>query len=152
MINAWAARHGITPEALTDLLHICGAFSQPSQAPGMSESSVQQRVRLAASQAGVRLWRNNCGGFKADTGQFVRYGLANETAAMSKHIKSSDLVGITPYVVTGGDVGRTVGIFTAIEVKKHGWKFTGSPRETAQLRFILLVRALGGIGQFSTGE
>ena len=116
----------------------------------MSEAAAQQRVRLEASQKGARLWRNNCGVLEDKTGRPVRYGLANDSPAVNKMIKSSDLIGITPHVVTPQDVGRTLGIFTAIEVKRHGWCFRGQDRETAQLRFIILVLSMGGIGKFST--
>lgn len=43
-------------------------------------------------------------------GQRIEYGLTPGSA---------DIIGITPYVVTAADVGRTLGLFTSLEVK-HG--------------------------------
>ena len=70
----------------------------------------------------------------------VRYGLGNDSAQVNAVLKSSDLIGITP---VGG-----VGIFTSYEIKKPGWRYTGTPREVAQLRWLELVVSLGGIGKF----
>lgn len=120
--------------------------------PGLtSEAAAQQACRLAATSSGARLWRNNVGAGKLEGGSFLRWGLANESEAMNKHIKSSDLIGITPVVITAEMVGQTVGVFTAREIKRPGWKYTGTDREKAQLRFIELVNAMGGDAAFSTG-
>ena len=151
-LTAWADRWNIPYEAITDLLQLNGITSVPQ--PGKkSEVAIQQRVRLSASAAGVRLWRNNCGVAENPNGQPVRYGLANESTKINRVLKSSDLIGITPVTVTPEHIGQTHGLFTAIEVKKQNWKFSGTDREIAQLRFILLVKSLGGIGEFNnTGE
>jgi len=149
-VQEWANKWGVPQEALSELFDHESPW-EPTYT-GMTEASVQQRVRLAASKAGMRLWRNNVGGFIDDYGHFVRYGLANESTAMNKKIKSSDLIGITPHVVGAGDVGKTLGIFTAVEVKEGSWKFKGNPHETAQQNFINLVRAMGGYGAFANSE
>jgi hypothetical protein len=128
------------PEAASELLELVGAGESEAQHPGMSEASVQQRIRLQHQQTGGRLWRNNSGVLTDTDGRPVRYGLANDSSKINKLIKSSDLIGITP--VNG------VGVFTAVEVKKGDWKFSGSDRELAQLRFIMLVQSMGGIGRF----
>lgn len=151
LINDWAARWGVPDQAINDLLTMVSADDIPTIKPGVSEASVQQRVRLEASRAGARLWRNNNGVAENRNGQPVRYGLANESSKVNSVLKSSDLIGITPHVVTPADVGKTHGIFTAVEVKKQSWKFTGEERETAQLRFILLVLSMGGIAKFNNG-
>ena len=115
---------------------------------GGSESAVQQAIRLDESKKGNRLWRNNNGAcMDAKTGRQIRYGLANDSAKMNKHIKSSDLIGITPVTVGG----KTFGVFTSIECKRAGWRYTGTPREKAQLAWIELVTSMGGIGRFATG-
>ena len=117
----------------------------------MKESDLYKPIQAAATARGDRLWRNNCGGFYDETGRFIRYGLANESAAMSATVKSGDLVGIVRRVIMPQDVGRIIGVFANLEVKKPGWHYTGTPREAAQLAFNELVVSLGGIAGFITG-
>ena len=117
------------------------------------EAQAQNAVRLAASQAGARLWRNNLGAGKSDNGSFVRWGLANDTAALNDHIKSGDLIGIRPVLITPAHVGQVLGVFVSREVKRPGWRFRpNDKREAAQQRWIELVRSLGGDAAFTTGE
>jgi hypothetical protein len=150
-LTEWANRWNIPQGAVNELLSMTGCDCVSGGK--VSESAIQQRVRLSASAKGIRLWRNNVGVAENPNGQPIRYGLANESTKINQVIKSSDLIGITPHVVGAGDIGRTFGIFTAIEVKRAGWKFAGSKREMAQLKFILLVLSMGGIGKFTnTGE
>ena len=155
-IQQWALRHNIQPKALAELraVFLAGEVLPELQAldSTQSEAAVQQQVRLSASHAGARLWRNNVGAFKDDKGNFVRYGLANESARMNQVIKSSDLIGIRPVTVTPDMVGSVIGQFTAREVKKGNWKWRGSGREVAQRKFMEIVNALGGDAKFTTGE
>lgn len=117
------------------------------------EAQAQNAVRLAASQAGARLWRNNLGAGKLENGSFVRWGLANDTAALNDHIKSGDLIGIRPVLITPAHVGQVLGVFVSREVKRPGWRFRpNDKREAAQQRWIELVRGLGGDAAFTTGE
>lgn len=88
------------------------------------------------------------GAFQAASGSWVRYGLANESKAMNQHIKSSDLIGFTPVVVTAEMVGKTIPVFTAIETKEEGYVPRGKAQQShyeAQDRFCDRVRAHGGI-------
>ena len=117
-----------------------------------NETTIQDQIRLEASQAGLRLWRNNVGACRDTKGRLIRYGLANDSAAVNRALKSSDLIGIRPVVVTQEHVGRIIGQFVAREVKRSGWEYHGTPREQAQLRFIELVRSLGGDACFATGK
>lgn len=102
-----------------------------------SEASVLKRIMLAASRLGQTVWRNNVG--KAWMGKrlafayvtlvdsrgnshvfapgdvvvlkqarFVEFGLV---------VGASDLIGIEQMIVTEADVGRTLGVFVALEVK-----------------------------------
>jgi hypothetical protein len=57
----------------------------------------------------------------------------------------SDLIGITPHVVTAEDVGRTIGVFTAMELKQVK-DSTDSARKKLQGNFLKLVNSLGGLG------
>lgn len=118
----------------------------------MSEATIQKKIRLAYANNGVTLWRNNVGACQDASGNFIRYGLANESKQMNDNIKSSDLIGIKPIVITQDMVGATIGQFVAIETKRPGWKYTGTDREKAQLKFIELVKRLGGDAGFCTGD
>jgi len=151
-LAAWAARHAIPPAALDDLRRILlGADDTPPATPGASEAAVQSQLRIAASQVGGRLWRNNVGVLRDERGVPVRFGLCNESPVINARCKSSDLIGLRPHVVTPADMGRTLGVFMAREVKRPGWRYAGTPREVAQLRFIELVVSLGGDAAFTTG-
>ena len=125
---------------------------------GKSEARVQQDAQVAASRAGARLWRNNSGSTPPceHCGRKpirpVRYGLCNVSKKVNTEIKSSDLVGITPVLITPDMVGQTLGVFTAVECKPEGWVFGKDPkREIPQQRFINLVNSLGGRAKFYTG-
>lgn len=110
-----------------------------------TETDVQNAVRIATSQLGWRLFRNNVGVLpNPDTGRPVRFGLANDSKAMNKQYASGDICGILPCVIAPAMVGRTVGIFASIECKSSEWVFTGSERDLAQLRWLELIRSLGG--------
>lgn len=154
MLNEWAIQWGVRPEALADLRARMRAVNTgiPEQTGGRSEAAVQAAVRLEASQKGAILWRNNVGGYYDESGRFVRYGLANDSKAMNQTIKSHDLVGLRPVEITPSMVGRTFGQFICREVKPGDWRYTGTKREQAQLKFAELVVSLGGDASFATGE
>lgn len=147
-MNKWAEKWNVPEEAIEELIGDRNA----KQTNGLSEADVQNKVRLEASKQGIRLWRNNVGVFQSENGGFVRFGLANESEKMNRHIKSSDLIGIKPIVIDKSHIGATIGQFCAREVKKQGWLYKGSSREEAQLRFITLVKTLGGDAKFTTGD
>ena len=153
-IQEWAARWNLPPQALAELAALHGVADAPvvTNAEPLSEGAVQQNIRLEASRVGARLWRNNVGACTDKYGTFIRYGLANDSIAVNKAIKSSDLIGIKPVMITFAHVGQVFGQFTAREVKREGWQYTGNGREKAQLKFLELVTALGGDGRFATGE
>lgn len=118
----------------------------------LRESTTTSFVRLDAAQQGDVLWRNNVGVLKDLTGRPVRYGLANDTPAMNKVIKSSDLIGIHPLLITPQMVGMIIGQFLAIEMKEEGWVFNHlEEREVAQKNFHDIVRKNGGRAGFATG-
>ena len=144
ILKQWVERWGVPAPAVYELMQMMGMNPSSPGSPGTikSEIGIQQQVRLEASKCGIRLWRNNTGVAINPVGQPVRYGLGNDSRQMNSVIKSSDLIGIT---IIGG-----MGVFTAYEVKKPGWKFTGTPRETAQLKYIQLVISMGGIAKFIT--
>lgn len=153
VINEWAKRWGVPFEALRDLQQMAGALSEVPVGihAARSEAAVQQEVRLAAAKAGKLLWRNNVGVLKDQRGVPVRYGLANDNKALNEKIKSSDLIGISPRVVQPEHVGQVWGLFYAEECKPGGWVYTATEHEQAQLQFINLVLAHGGIARFNNG-
>lgn len=150
-IHDWARRHGVSFEALQELSHITGVATNGMSE--LSESAIQTNIRLEASRLGIRLWRNNVGVMHdAEAGIYVRYGLANESKQMNEVIKSGDLIGIRPITITPEHVGRVIGQFVSREVKHGKWRYTGTPREVAQLNWINIVNVMGGDGAFCNGE
>src|SRR6185312_1126562 len=138
----WAKRWNIPLQALQELAALT-IHQGPSTE--MSESGVQSRVRLEAPKHGVYLWRNNVGAGKlAEGSRFVRFGLANDSANLNKVVKSADLIGLRPIVITGAMVGRTVAQFVSREIKRADWKFSGTVEECAQLQWANLINANGG--------
>ena len=146
----WAEKWGLPPQAIRELLVSHNALPPPQD--GISEAAVQVRIRLEASKKGLRLFRNNVGVLQDERGIPVRYGLANESKGQNEVLKSSDLIGIRPIVVTQEMVGSTLGQFVAREVKSGTWTFKGTAREKAQLNFLGLINSLGGDAMFATGE
>lgn len=116
-----------------------------------SEARVQSEVRLEAARHGVHLWRNNVGVLTDANGRPVRYGLANDSAQLNAVLKSSDLVGWRPHLVTPDDVGRTLAVFCARECKAEGWTFRGTDREIAQQRWLDMINHNGGDAAFCSG-
>lgn len=153
-LNQWAIRWGVPYLALEELRMQWGEVVRCSDAlegSGDSEAAVTAEARLLASEAGAVLWRNNSGAYRDESGRMVRYGLANESKQQNERIKSSDLVGPWPVLITAEMVGTTIGQFAAIECKPRGWTYTGAGRETAQMAFGQGVIAKGGRFKFHSG-
>lgn len=150
ILSTWASRWNIPSMALIDLHQRMGVLD-PGVDPigeGKSEAAVSNAVRIEASKKGMRLYRNNRGGYKDDYGNFVRYGLCNDSERIDKVLKSHDLIGIAPVTIEPKHVGQVIGQFLSVEVKKEGWHFTGTPREEAQQAWAELVISLGGRALF----
>lgn len=153
VLNQWAIRHGVSLAALADLqreLGMCDHEPPADPKQGVSEAAVSARLRLEASRAGGVLWRNNVGALLDERGVPVRYGLANDSAALNRQVKSADLIGIWPLRIEPAHVGAVVGQFWSVEAKEAGWRFTGRGREEAQARWAAAVTARGGRAGFST--
>lgn len=105
----------------------------------MSETAIQNRIRLAISkQGGALALRNNTGLFKTFDGRTVQAGMGTGT---------SDLIGLVSHVVTPEDVGRTVGVFLAIEVKTEIGRL-----RTEQEAFLSQVSRMGGVGGIARSD
>jgi len=156
ILDEWAKDHGISDIAIIDLKQRMGVIRTDPIATlvrhSTSEASVSSAVRLEASARSIRLFRNNVGACKDERGRVIRYGLCNESKAMNKVIKSHDLVGITPRLITKAMVGYTIGQFTSREAKHGEWVYSGGEHEVAQLNFGDLVNSLGGDAKFVTGK
>jgi hypothetical protein len=153
ILREWAAQWNVPIAAVVDLERRMGleGGAVTVETDGKSESWAQSVVRLEAPSVGAMLWRNNVGALQDETGRVVRYGLANDSAAVNKVIKSGDLIGVRKRVITPEMVGTTIGQFVSREMKPPGWHFTGTPRECAQLAFANLVVSYGGDAAFATG-
>ena len=152
-LKEWQTINGISNNSMNELSEILGLNIIPvkekwQKLPPKSEAAIQVDTRLKASRLGWRLWRNNVGVAKREDGVPVRYGLCNESKKMNESIKSSDLIGIKPVMITHEHVGQVIGQFIAREVKHSDWFYTGNKRELAQLKFINMIITLGGDAKF----
>lgn len=154
ILSTWASRHNIPDAAMRELraLLIGPDTTPPTTSAASSEAAIQNVVRLEAARKGACLWRNNVGAGKLDSGSFIRWGLCNDSEAVNRQIKSADLIGIRPVLITPGHVGSTIGQFLSREVKRVGWKYTGTEREVAQARWCEIVNGLGGDARFCSAE
>jgi len=96
----------------------------------VSEQELQQRIRLQLGSSPVRLWRNNVGALRDERGRLVTYGLCKG---------SSDLIGLRQVLIGPEHLGKTMAVFSAIEVKAP----KGRLREEQRL-FLELVERFGG--------
>jgi VRR-NUC domain len=110
----------------------------------MTENDVRNGILLQVSKMGVRLWVNTVG-----TGWFGKVAHRKGTNVTLEHARpvdvgfgpgTSDLIGYTPITVTADMVGKTLAVFTAVEVKSP----SGRPSEE-QLEFLEHIRGGGGL-------
>jgi len=122
-----------------------------------TEKMVYNRIRLRASKRGdCILFPNPCG--VGWTGGIVHKNPDVVTLCTPRQIQfglqrgSSDLIGVTAVKITPDMVGETIGVFTAIEVKKSNWKRPGpkNKHHEEQMNFISVIRDHGGIAGFAT--
>jgi hypothetical protein len=154
VLHEWAIQWGVPIAAVADLQRRMGLVDTEAlpAAHGSSEAAVQARLRLDASVAGWRVFRNNVGVLRDDRGVPVRYGLANDTAALNAKLKSADLIGLRPVRILHAHVGSTIGQFVSLEAKEIGWRYTDTPHERSQAAWSNLINSLGGYARFTTGE
>ena len=153
LLTQWAIRHNVSHVALNELVQMMTQDDiEPSvgiMLPG-TEAWVQSQIRLEASSKGVKLMRNNVGACQDKSGRLIRYGLMNDSKQMNERIKSADLVGIRPVLITQELVGHTIGQFVSREVKEQGWTYSGTGREVAQMRWHEFITGLGGDSCFAS--
>lgn len=153
--DQWAVRHNIPFTALMELqaLFYPPELLGPADPDGRMEDYAQSLIRRDAPRRGWSLFRNNVGALKVpESSRFLRFGLANDSAGMNEVIKSGDLIGLRPVLITPAHVGQTIGQFVSIEAKHPGWKPGEDPkREKAQTAWAGLINSKGGLAVFSTG-
>jgi hypothetical protein len=149
-LDQWAARWSIPAAALLELETV--AIHEPERDGQASESRVQSEVRLEAAALGIRLFRNNVGGGKLENGKFMRWGLANDSKALNKVVKSGDLIGIRKIIIEPCHVGRAIGQFVSREIKRGSWQYRGTEEEKAQTRWALFIKSMGGDAAITNGK
>lgn len=159
----WADSYPQAASALLQVLAPAAEYNPASE--GKSEAYAQQQARLSIARRGGLAWRNNvgaskskeshrcpCCGFAFEVKQPpIRWGLCNDSHQLNAKIKSSDLIGIMPVLITTAMVGSTIGQFIAVETKRPGWSYKGDDHEVAQLAWLQLIASKGGVSMFSTG-
>ena len=156
-LHEWAARWSIPAPCMADLVACMGVGVVPPEPPTPAPSNAteawsQSMVRLEAPRYGIWLGRNNVGALLDKRGVPVRFGLGNESKQQNEVMKSGDLIGIRPVVVTASMVGCTIGQFVSRECKRPGWTYRGDAHEVAQANWAALVIKFGGDAKFATGE
>lgn len=109
----------------------------------MKEQDIQSQILIAMSQAGACCFRINAGSFWS--GEILSHDgkmllLKNPRKIQGAPEGFSDIVGVTTVTVTPQMVGRKIGVFTCIEVKKPGEK----PKKH-QENFLAQMRSRGAI-------
>lgn len=110
----------------------------------MSERKLTDEILLAASKVGARLFRQNTG--VGWVGKIIKKTSSTITLEHPRPLHaglcvgSSDIIGILPRVITQEDVGKTVGVFVATEIKQVNGHLS-----VEQERFLAMVRLCGGI-------
>lgn len=148
----WARKHHISPEALRELCETCIHVVGPETGPLQPlEGAVQAEIRLAAGRTAhlplgrqTYLFRNNRGAGKLANGQFLRWGLANDSKPLGDRIKSGDLIGWEQIAIGPEHVGSIIARFLSVEVKRRDWKFAATLEECAQVQWASIVNAQGG--------
>ncbi len=99
----------------------------------MNEGDRMRAIAVAIGQNKTRVFRNNVGTARAynEPKRIIKFGLCNG---------SSDLIGYHQLEITPDMVGKTVAVFTAIEVKSPGGRVSKD-----QKNFIEHLRSAGGI-------
>lgn len=157
-LHQWAVKYGVSPIALFELQCLLGEAvpdlpEYRAKHDQKTEAFVQSVTKLRSSQEGVRVTRNNVGALIPQGGtQPVRFGLFNESAGVNALVKSSDLVGWRPVLITRAHVGTRLAQFWARECKRPSWVPGQDPREEAQRAFVRMVNAAGGDAAITNGS
>lgn len=102
------------------------------------ETNIWRQIILDAQELGFRLFRNQRYKGFSDKGAWLDCGVGGNGG--------SDLIGYRITTITPDMVGRTVAVFSAIEVKVKGGN-----KGLDQKMFLEAVEKNGGIALFATG-
>lgn len=95
------------------------------------ETKIMNEVSTTLSTKNYVVYRNNVGELHTPYGGYIKFGLC---------VGSSDLIGIKPIVIKPDDVGKTIGVFCAFEVKTEKGNLDDDQKD-----FINTIKRLGGI-------
>jgi hypothetical protein len=118
----------------------------------MIEGDIMRRCLVAGSKLGSRLFRVNTG--MGWAGKVEKHGKPVRVVIGPKDVVirnarplhaglvtgGSDIIGITPVVITAAMVGMTLGVFSAVETKTPDGVSTSE-----QENFIKQIKSLGGL-------
>lgn len=139
----WATKWRVPAEAFRELC-LCSIDVAHVDGRDESEARVQSRVRLEAAQKNMLLYRNQRGAGKLESGNFVRFGLCNDSEKIGDKFKSADLIGLESVLITQEMIGTIIGRFLSVECKPSDWKFSGTIEEVAQVNWATIINAAGG--------
>ena len=100
-------------------------------------------VNDAAWLAYPYTWRNNRGTALTKDGRFIRFGIPEPTAhETDESMKGSDRIGFTEIKITPDMVGKTIAVFTGIEIKSATDRL-----KSGQIKFHDFILDHGGISE-----
>jgi hypothetical protein len=117
----------------------------------MTERPMIDAILLGGSKLGARLFRQNTG--MGWAGKIMKRAHDSVTLGNPRPLKaglcmgSSDIIGIMPVQITAAMIGKTIGVFVAIEVKA-GKTATSDD----QVKFLAMVERYGGIAVLARDE
>lgn len=150
-LQEWMTRWGHT-QAAAELSEVLQPWQHVAPDPSdKSEAAFEADMTMMLSRKyRAPAWRNNSGALTDDKGRMIRFGLGNTSASLNARWKSPDRIGILPVVVQPHHVGRTHGLFLAIDAKKPGWTMRPSDKRAhAQAAFMNSVTSFGGVAGFA---
>ncbi len=117
------------------------------------EGHATDAVKSRLSDWKCRMFRNNTGGMMNPSGAYVAFGLGHTSKKSLETYRSGDQVGFTPVTITPEMVGKTLPVFTNIEIKRLEFNiklhYSPNTREYAQNNFNNLIIGHNGIAGFA---